>query len=137
MKNEEEILKMVDQVFVRISEHKDDPTKLLLDANSLSTLMYNLGDLWVMAKQDVNLAEAEYKDNVDDTYLLLLKDDDMTQGKAEVIAKKEHRDMRYSLLKATHREMVLSTLRRDMEKKISVLQSYASEVRARMTFRTQ
>ena len=130
----EDILNKIDVVFRRISEHKMSTDLLLGDANSLSTLMYNLGDLWVAAREDADRAETKYKDAVEDRFIELIREGE-TQGKAEVYAKHDNRELRDDHLNKLQLEQKLNILRRDVDKKISVLQSYASELRSQRSFR--
>lgn len=124
------ILEQIDTVFKNIQSHRHDATLLLQDANSLSTLTYNLGKLYIDAKEQATDAEARYKDMVDDEYIELLKEDGMTQGKAEILAKRDCREQRDEMLKYQRLTNKLQIYRRDVETKISILQSYASELRS-------
>lgn len=128
------VLKQLDALYKRIQVNKANPTGLLEDANGLATLMYNLGEFWVATKEDANRAEVAYKDAVDDEFLFLVGQGEK-QGTAEVKAKQKYRELRSTLLTLQALENKLSTLRRDVDKKISVIQSYASELRAQSTYR--
>lgn len=124
------ILRQIDAVYQRVGNHKLNSDLLLQDASSLATLLYNLGDYWVMARQAADSAESAYRDAVDDRFLALLKGGEK-QGKAEVQAKAENRELRDEGLTKRQMEVKLNTLRRDIERKISILQSFSAELRTR------
>ena len=127
----EEILNLVDYTFDKIQQDKQDPQRLLGHANTLSTLMYNVAPLYVSAREESIRAEAQYKDKVDDSFMKYKRNvEKYTVDEAMSLAKKEHRELRDEWITNRTLEHKLGLLREDISRKVSLLQSYAAELRA-------
>ncbi len=131
-----ELLTMIDDTFASINTHREDANGLLMDANRLSTIMYNLAPLWVEARSRANTLEASFKDKIDESYLRLKRDSEVTDQMAQSESRHEHREVRQSWIDAKRMEHTLSTLREDVDRKVSVIQSYARELSSQQFKRT-
>ena len=124
-----EILRQVDEVFADIQQDRHEPKKLLIDANRLSTLMYNIAPLYVDERSITDMLEVRYKNEVNETYMELKKEK-YTDSESKVRAELENIEIKREWLLHRKYEMRLSLLRQDIDRKISVIQSYAREVSA-------
>lgn len=128
------ILKQIDLVYAKIQQNRENPAGLLEAANSLATLMYNLGNLYITAREAKDRAEVAHKDMVDDLFLGMRAMKDLSIEEAKVEARKSSREAYKTFLEAERMELKIGTLRKDISLKISTIQSYASEVRNRKSF---
>lgn len=129
----EPILSQITQVFAAINQDHEDPIKLLEHGNRLTTILYSLGDLWVNARADADHKATQYRDALDDTFLEL-KREGYTIEEAKALARKKHRDLLAESEEAATLALKLGTLRDSVSKKVSLLQSYAAELRSERTF---
>lgn len=132
----EEIINQIKTVFeqINLQGKSQDSIGLLESANQLSTLRYNLSDLWIRARENAEILEADYKVKIDKEMLKLRK-----QGKTIEEAKAKAR-MNYSVdyyayIEAESDKNRLAALRDDLSVKISLIQSYASELRSSKNFK--
>lgn len=130
----EEILRQIDEAMASVKENTGNPTRLLEIANTLSTLTYNLSPIVADAISESNLAEAQWKDAEQDAYLALVKNG-TSQGTASIQAKVDTRIQRDTALAKESLVVKLRLLREDVGRKISLLQSYASDQRSQRDFR--
>lgn len=127
----DKILKMIDEVFKSINEHNkaQDSVGLLEDANRLSSLRYNLANYWVEAKLKAEQLEEDYKNKVA-SRLIELRKEKKTIDEAKAEARIENSPDYCAFLEAEKEKNKLTALRDDLATKVSVLQSYSSELRA-------
>lgn len=130
------ILLQVDKVFASIKSHPNDPTRLLMDANNLTTLLYNIAPLYVDERGATDALEVEWKNSVNETYLELKKEK-YTDTESKIRAELENIAMKREWLKHKRLDNRLRLLRDDMSGKISILQSFSRELRQQSTGRPQ
>lgn len=131
----DEIISQIRVVFRQInSDGRSQNTIGLLEcANKLASLRYNLADLWVDAKLTAEQQEADYKNKVDQRFMgLRIKGKTIEEAKAQ--ARQEYSVDYSAFLQADREKNKLAALRDDLATKISVLQSYASELRSQKNF---
>ena len=130
------VLLQVDKVFASIKSHPNDPTRLLMDANNLTTLMFNIAPAYVDERSATDALEVEWKNAVNETYLELKKEK-YTDTESKIRAELENIQMKRDWLKHKRMENRLKLLRDDMSSKISILQSFSRELRSEKTGRPQ
>jgi hypothetical protein len=130
------ILLQVDKVFASIKSHPNDSTRLLMDANNLTTLLFNVAPLYVDERSATDALEVEWKNAVNETYLGYKKQK-YTDGESRIRAELENIEMKRKYLKHKKLSERLGFLRKDMENKVSVLQSFSRELRSEKTGRPQ
>lgn len=128
------ILETIDKVF---SELKKPSTAqgILKCASILSTVMYNLGALYAQAYEEANVSERVYKEKIDDRVLEMRMSSDKTVAEIEARARLDAKELIHEWLVKDALSNKLRTIRTDVDRKISVIQSYASELRSQKTYR--
>lgn len=128
------IEKQIRQVFADIAKHgqANDGLGLLRSANQLITLRYNLADAWVTAKSYANSMEADYKNKFDKRFLEL-RGEGKTIDEAKAQARMELSPDWVAYLEAEREKDKLTCLRDDIAEKVSIIQSFAAELRVQKT----
>ena len=129
------ILLQIDTVFKKISESQQMPDKLLLHANQLSSLKYNLGDLYINARADSKASEAQLDFEFSGSFMKYKKEGN-SDATARTLAKIDCRDRQVEYLDLERLTTTLWIKREDVAEKISVLQSYARELRDQKSYKT-
>lgn len=130
-----ELENQINTVVRKIQGSKHDPQLVLECANSLSTLMFNLAPLYIASQEESIRAEKEYKDFIDEMVLELRESSDSTVAEAEAKARMKGKEMYSNVVTKQMIAKKLSMLREDIDRKISLLQSWSSELRSQRTFR--
>lgn len=131
IEHKNKILEQIKIVFVEINRASkvSDSATLLACANKLATLRYNLSNFWVNAKENADKLEADYKDKVANRVLELRKEKKtIEESKAKARIEMSPDYMAY--LEADKERLRLQTLRDDLVTKISLIQSFCSEIRS-------
>jgi len=131
-----EAIKQIKTVFESINDHNksQDIIGLLQDINRLSTLRCNLRDDWADSKMKADEMEADYKNKVD-SRMLDLRAEGKTIEESKAQARMECSPDYSAYLKAEKEKNQLTALRDDLASKISVVQSYASGLKAEKGFK--
>lgn len=129
------ILKQIDLVFKDIEQKRESAQGLLENANRLSTIMYNLSDLWVTAKTNSDTAKLSYDEKFDEVFFEQKTQHKVSDETAKAVARIESREFYSSYLTKEHLQRKLFALRSDIDRKISVIQSYAAELRSQFAAR--
>ncbi len=129
--NKEEILKLIRLTLEEqsLAGKNSDTEGLLLAGNKLSTLRFNLSDLWVEARGVYQEREAFYKERLDKAFLDLRKDG-KTIEECKAQARQEYNGNLTELIKKEKEMNQLKALREDVAIKISNIQSFSSELRS-------
>lgn len=125
------IAKQIQLTFEEIGEagKVSDTLKLLKCANKLSSLRYNLGDLYIEAKEFYDSSNAEYKSQLDEGLVKYRKaGKSIEEAKAQ--ARMDNHDRLVALIGKDRERTHLYTIREDLAIKISNIQSYASDLRS-------
>lgn len=136
MTNLKTILNQIDQVMKDIAVHGNaqDTVALLRDANVLSTIRFSLGDMYAEAKQLAEVSKNNYDVTLNSEYLAF-KQEPMTDAMAKAKAKEKGMKLYIEYLKHEHTKTLLKVKRDDLAEKISLLQSFASELRSQRNYK--
>lgn len=122
------ILKQIKAVFEAIDSHRGDPVALMEDASRLLTANYNLGDLYINAKEETDSLDGQYKAALDTSYLFY-REEHKTVEDAKALARRDNLPKYAEFLEKQAEARGLSVKRIDISEKVSVLQSYCSHLR--------
>ena len=135
MEHLDTILKQTDLIFKNISTNVNNAQSLLENANRLSTIMYNIAELWVAAKSESDNAKLLHEDKYDTVFLEYKAKEKTSDKTSEAMARIECREMYKDWLTKDTLSRKLYLLRVDIDRKSSVIQSYAAELRSQLTYR--
>lgn len=125
----------ITKILEALDKAKHDPQFALQCANSLSTLMFNLSPMCVTAQEDANRADRAYKDLLDSELIRMRGEGDKTVAESEAIARRKGKALFEEYLIKQSMAQKLKMLREDIDRRISLLQSWASELRSQKVFR--
>lgn len=101
---------------------------LLSLASNLVTYNFDLGRHYVRLYQEVSLQEAGYKRAIDSAFMnFRFKKLSIEEAKAK--AREEHQETEVKLITMQAKLKELSLLRKDLQDKVSVIQSYCSLIK--------
>lgn len=131
MNNKETIIQQIHQTLKEQQEAGAslNTENLLLAGNKLSTLRFNLSDLWVEAREDYQQTEAYYKSNLDQG-LIEARDTGLTIEECKALARQESKEALIIVIQKEKEMNQLKCMREDVAIKISNIQSFSSELRS-------